>query len=74
MQVRSPNLRRYCPLKEHRYSVSRLLLLALLTVALMSGACVQMQNQRNPSERHSSADTLIAYDASLFAVTRAKSG
>ena len=50
----------------------RLLLQALLTVALMSSACVQMQNQRNPSERLSSADTLIAYENETWSLIKRK--
>jgi hypothetical protein len=52
--------------------VRRLVLLALLTVAPMSGACVQMQNQRNPSETHSSADTLIAYENETWRLIKRK--
>lgn len=49
-----------------------LLLPALLTVSLMSGACVQMQNQPNPSERLSSADTLIAYENETWRLIKRK--
>jgi hypothetical protein len=38
----------------------------------MSGACVQMQNQRNPSETHSSADTLIAYENETWSLIKRK--
>src|SRR5919106_3961252 len=52
--------------------MSRLLLLAVLTVALMSGACVQMQHQRNRSERLSPADTLIAYENETWRLIKQK--
>ena len=38
----------------------------------MNGACVQMQNQRNPSERLSSADTLIAYENETWSLIKRK--
>jgi hypothetical protein len=50
----------------------RLLLLAALTVALMSSACVQIQNQRNRSERLSPADTLIACENEIWSLIKRK--
>ena len=53
-------------------NMRRLLLLAVLTVTLMSGACVHMQNQRNRSERLSPADTLIAYEHETWSLIKRK--
>jgi hypothetical protein len=46
--------------------------LALLTIALMSGACVQMKDQLNRSERLSSAETLIAYENETWRLIKQK--
>jgi uncharacterized protein DUF4440 len=46
--------------------------LALLTIALMSGACVQMKDQLNRSERFSSAETLIAYENETWRLIKQK--
>ena len=50
----------------------RLFLLAVLTVALMSGACVQDQSQPNRSETLSPADTLIAYENETWSLIKRK--
>jgi hypothetical protein len=47
-------------------------LLAVLTVALMSGAYIQMQNQRNRSEELSPADTLVAYEKETWSLIKRK--
>ena len=60
------------PLNERRRNMIRLLLVAALTVALMSGACVQMQNQRNHSESLSPANTLIAYENETWRLIKRK--
>jgi hypothetical protein len=50
----------------------QLLLLAVLTVTLMSGACVPMQNQRNRSEKLSPADTLVACENETWSLIKRK--
>jgi hypothetical protein len=52
--------------------MSRLLLLAVLMVALMRDACVQMRNQRNRSEKLSPSDTLIAYENETWNLIKRK--
>jgi hypothetical protein len=48
------------------------LLLAVLTAALMTGGCVQMQNQRHRPEGLSPADTLIAYEYETWSLIKRK--
>jgi hypothetical protein len=44
----------------------------VLTIALMSGACVHMQNQRNRSEGRSAAETLIACENETWSLIKRK--
>ena len=55
-----------------RRNMRQLLLLAVLTITLMSGACVPMQNQRNRSETLSPADTLVACENETWSLIKRK--
>ena len=48
------------------------LFLVALTVTLTTGACMQMQNQPNRSDRSSAADTLIAYENETWSLIKRK--
>ena len=50
----------------------RLLLLTVPTVVLLVGACVQMQNRPNRSERLSPEDTLIGYENETWSLIKQK--